>query len=375
MKMKLVSVAFFLVTLILFLALEGEHAGLTAILLLLLVIPFVFAAGFAAYGIARSLAAHINPMNDLPNALRVFLASLGGSLVTLTSVFLFPSLGIMLFVGAIYLNDEFQRRAIHAFRTGTKGGSIALLGIDGSGKSSHSSVTGDWLRQRGYRCDVMPFHRYLFVERLAMVSSAIRRRGSKRKEAKKSRNTTPPRFAGVSAAAFSPPSSPYALSRPAPSSPSSFLHGRRRNPLRPVLSLMDNLLLQLSSSIGCRLEGKVIIYDRFIWSTYIKYKALGYPVRLLSVLYLLPEPTYALVLDVPVSKSLRVIDERVNHIHYPAEILQAESDEYLSIARRKGYPIIDATAAFEEVQERIQSSLNAIFPPVRHERRRGARES
>ena len=65
-------------------------------------------------------------------------------------------------------------------RTGTKGGSIAFLGIDGSGKSSHSSVTGDWLRQRGYQCDIMPFHRYLFVEQLASISSALRKRSSGR---------------------------------------------------------------------------------------------------------------------------------------------------------------------------------------------------
>src|SRR6202035_180334 len=119
-----------------------------------------------------SFARHLDPLNDVPNALRVFLASLGGYFVTLTGTFVFPSAGILLLIAALYLNDEFQRRALQALITGRKGGSVALLGIDGSGKSSHSTVTGTWLQERGYLCTVTPFHRYLFVERLASISSA-----------------------------------------------------------------------------------------------------------------------------------------------------------------------------------------------------------
>ena len=171
----------------------------------------------------------------------------------------------------------------------------------------------------------MPFHRYLFVERLAAISSAV---GSGEGKAGKCR------------------------------------FRRGGNPLRPVASLFDNLVLQLSSSVGCRVEGRVVIYDRFIWSTYIKYKALGYPVRPISGLYLAPRPTFALVLNVPVDKSLHVIDERVAHIHYPREVLEAERQEYLAIAKRNGYPVIDATASFETVQEAIESHLEGLFPRV-----------
>ncbi|MDA4113594.1 MAG: hypothetical protein OK474_06085 [Thaumarchaeota archaeon] len=282
-------------------------------------VPFVFALAFGAYGLARSASRHLDPLNDAPNALRVFLASLGGYLVTLDGTFVFPSAGILLLVGSVYLNDEFQRRTIDSLRRGRRGGSIALLGIDGSGKSSHSKVTSGWLEGRGYRVELMPFHRYLFVERLSSISSAVR---------------------GGSATVG------------------------RRNPLRPVLSLADNLLLQISSSLGCRIEGKVVVYDRFIWSTYIKYEALGYPVKPLASLYLLPRPHCAIVLDVPVDKSLRVIDERVAHIHYPRSVLQHEREVYLRIARRNGYPIIDATSSFEEVQAEIESHLTSLFPQV-----------
>jgi thymidylate kinase len=320
--MKLVSIAFFLVALLLSLLVPVAS----------LLLPVFFGAAFGAYGIAISFARHLDPLNDVPNALRVFLASLGGYFMTLTGAFVYPSAGILLLVAALYLNDEFQRRALRALVTGRKGGSVALLGIDGSGKSSHSTVTGKWLRERGYLCAVTPFHRYLFVERLASISSARGRAGG---------------------------------------GEARFRFRRGGNPLRPVASLLDNLVLQLLSSVGCRLEGKVVIYDRFIWSTYVKYKALGYPVRPISGLYLSPRPTFALVLNVPVEKSLQVIDERVAHIHYPRDVLESERQQYLEIARRGGYPVIDATATFEEVQAKIESHLSLLFPPVG----RGARTS
>jgi thymidylate kinase len=317
--MKLVSLAFFTAALSLSLLFP-----VPAVIFL----PFLFGAVFAAYGILRSFWRRLDPLNDIPNAFRVFLASLGGYFLTLPRVYVFPSLGILLLVVATFLNDEFQRRTIYSIRTGRKGGSVALLGIDGSGKSSHSTVTGEWLQARGYTCTVMPFHRYLFVERLSSLSSALGR------------------SEGGNGGGGGGRSGPM----------------RRGNPLRPILSLFDNLILQISSSIGCRIEGRIVIYDRFIWSTYIKYKALGYPVKSISGLYLLPKPTFALVLNVPVEKSLRVIDERVDHIRYPSRVLQFERGEYLDIATRYGYPVIDATAPFEEVQGEIESHLQKLFP-------------
>ena len=162
--MKIVSFAFFLLSVLM--ALAVPSAGL--------LLPVFFGAAFAAYGIARSIAKHLDPLNDIPNAFRVFLASMGGLFLAQAQSFVLPSFGILLLASALYLNDEFQRRALHALRTGRKGGSVALLGIDGSGKSSHATVTGRWLEERGYRCTVMPFHRYLFVERLAAISSSAR---------------------------------------------------------------------------------------------------------------------------------------------------------------------------------------------------------
>lgn len=304
--MKVTSSIFFILSLIL--ALIFPRFGV--------LLPFAFGVAFAIYGISRSVSSRLDPLNDIPNAFRVFLASSGGYLVTLYGLFLFPAIGVFLYVGSLFLNDEYQRLAIYSLRTGRRGGSVALLGIDGSGKSTHAQASSAWLRNRGYNVTLMPFHTYLFVEKLARVSKSVSGGGTR----------------------------------------------RRRNPIRPVLSLLDNLILQLSSSIGCRVEGRVVMYDRFIWSTYIKYEALGYPVRALSFLYLLPRPYFAIVLDVPVQKSLKVIDERVAHIHYPASVLQHERQRYLDIAHRNGYPVIDATGSFEDVQEEIEGHLSRLFP-------------
>lgn len=309
LKMKATVVLFFGASLVLAAAFHS----------IAIVVPFVFGIAFALYGIASSASRGLDPLNDLPNALRVFLASFGGYLMTLDQVFVFPSAGILLLLSGVFLNDEFQRRTLYSLRTGRKGGSVALLGIDGSGKSSHSRITSGWLERRGYRVKLMPFHRYLFVEKLSSLSSSARNQKS-----------------------------------PA-----------RRNPLRPVLSLADNLLLQISSSLGCRVEGTVVIYDRFIWSTYIKYEALGYPVKPLAWLYLLPRPRFAIVLDVPVERSLSVIDERASHIRYPRSVLERERSRYLGIAERNGYPIFDSTAPFEKVQSEIEWTLSALFPITR----------
>jgi thymidylate kinase len=106
----------------------------------------------------------------------------------------------------------------------------------------------------------------------------------------------------------------------------------------------------------------VVIYDRFIWSTYVKYNAFRYPVKPIAAIYLAPRPTTAVVLDIPVDRSLRVIGERLAHIHYPGEVLDSERQQYLQIARRHGYPVLEASADFDYVQEKIESLLGPLFP-------------
>lgn len=271
------------------------------------------------YGVARSTLRRIDPLNEVPNSFRVLLASLAPAMPKLLPRFLGVGAGLAALLAAIYLNDEYQRRVFVSRRKGPTGGTVALLGIDGSGKSTHSEELEGWFAGRGYSCARVPFHRYLFVEKLASV-------------------------------------------RPGPrGSPGSKRGG---HPLRPLLSVLDNLALHVVSSFGRGIEGRVILYDRYIWSTLVKYEALGYPVAPLRWLYLLPRPKFAVVLDVPVSKSLDVISSRPDHIRYPSETLEAERAEYLRIARGRGVPVVDATRGYREVQEEIEALLSAVFPTI-----------
>lgn len=275
---------------------------------------------FLAFGIGRSVSQKLDPLNDVPNALRVLMASAAAFLFVVHGNFLTISVAVTLFVGSIMLNDEYQRRTVDSVARGRRGGDVALLGIDGSGKSTHSAELETWFRSRGYYCTNVPFHRYLFVERLA----------SRKSVDKKSL-------------------------------------GRRNggNPLRPLLSAVDNLVLNIISSFGRGIEGRVIIYDRYIWSTYVKYLALGYPVQPVRWLYLLPRPRFAVILDVPVRKSLDVIDSRPDHIRYGSDVLSQERAAYLSIAREKGFPVLDATRDVQAVEKDIESQLADIFPVVK----------
>lgn len=281
-----------------------------------ILIPFVFFLIFIVYGIATSVVKGRDPFNDVPNSFRIFLGSFSGALVSQEPVHIV--LSILLFVSGILLNDEYQRKVIDSVRKGRKGGTVAFLGIDGSGKSSHTRETAEWLKKRGYYVSIVPFHRYLFVERLS--------RKTKRE---------------------------------------AYIIPKKGNPLRPIFSLIDNLLLFVISSFGSGIEGKIVIYDRFIWSTYIKYDALNYPVLPLRFFYFLLRPTTAIVLDIPVERSLSVIQRRPEHIRYRRKTLSREREEYIKIAKRRGYPIVDSTEKFSSVQERVQSFLSYYFPEVK----------
>lgn len=310
MKMKLTAVLVLAINL--FLILLFPAFGLL----------FVFVSFFAflVFGVARSASGGLNPLNDVPNAFRVLLAAAAPTLAVAFPQPFGAALAVVSFAGAIFLNDEYQRRTVDSIRRHRSGGSVALLGIDGSGKSTHAGELESWLRGRGYYCTLVPFHRYLFVERLAG----------------RRRSTQP---AG---------------------------EGRGGNPIRPLLSAVDNLIFLVLTSFGRGVEGRVVLYDRYIWSTYIKYEALGYPVRPLRWLYMLPRPKVAVVLDIPVEKSVGVIMGRPDHIRYRREVLGEERAEYVDIARRRELPLIDASRDREAVQSELEKSLAPLFP------RRGA---
>lgn len=105
---------------------------------------------FAFYGIAGSRTRGIDPLNDLPNAVRVGFGAIGGYLFAIPLGFVTVTMGALFILTGLLLNDEYQRRTLDSLESGRRGGSIAVLGIDGSGKSSHSRELVGWFSARGY---------------------------------------------------------------------------------------------------------------------------------------------------------------------------------------------------------------------------------
>ncbi|MEM3798115.1 MAG: hypothetical protein QXY74_06745 [Candidatus Bathyarchaeia archaeon] len=87
----------------------------------------------------------------------------------------------------------------------------------------------------------------------------------------------------------------------------------------------------------------VVVYKRFIWSTYIKYYSLDHPVKSLEFFCMFPMPKACVVPDVPVSMSVEIIRKRESHIMYPESVLKKEIEMWIKIAKKMNYPIIDST--------------------------------
>ncbi len=306
MKMKITAALVFLINVAL-------QALFPAFAVLFILASFL---GFLLFGIGRSMSLRLDPLNDVPNAFRVLLAAAAPFLALAVPQPFGLAFGLLSLAGSLLLNDEYQRRTFDSVRKRRSGGSVALLGIDGSGKSTHAEQLEDWFKARGYYCTRVPFHRYLFVDALARRRESFGAKGER----------------------------------------------RGGNPLRPFLSAIDNIILFTLTSFGRGLEGRVVLYDRYIWSTYVKYQALGYPVRPMRWLYMLPRPKFAVVLDVTVDKSLAVIQGRPDHIRYRSSVLGEERAEYAAIAKRRNLPLIDASRDRDLVQKEIERHLAAVFP-------------
>jgi len=43
---------------------------------------------------------------------------------------------------------------------------IAFIGIDGTGKSTHAEKISSWLQEHEIKCIIIPFHKWMFVDKL-----------------------------------------------------------------------------------------------------------------------------------------------------------------------------------------------------------------
>lgn len=199
---------------------------------------------------------------------------------------------------------------------------IAFLGVDGTGKSTHAEKICDWLEENGMKCVIIPFHKWVFA---GMLKSVFGRYVDKGREEKSLKPYSPKR---------------YSLSAI----------------IKPPVALADNILMYYINKWKYR-NYDVIIFDRFVCATFIKSEALSYHTRWLRPIWYNIKADISLVLDAPIEKSMTTIDDRDDHVLYSNRQLSCEREEYLEMARKHGYPVFNTTKPFETVHEEIKKYL------------------
>lgn len=207
---------------------------------------------------------------------------------------------------------------------------IAFLGVDGTGKSTHAEKICSWLNEKEITCIVIPFHKWMFAD-------ILKRRVGKFVDSDRKHDSLKP---------YTPKK--YSFSAL----------------IKPPVALLDNILMFYFSKWKYR-DYDVIIFDRFVCATLIKSKALNYHVEWLRPIWKNIKTDIGLVLNAPLEKSLGTIDDRGNHIIYTAAQLEVERKEYLEIAEKSNYPVFETSNPFEIVNEEIKNYLmERIFIPL-----------
>ncbi len=245
--------------------------------------------------------------HDKANTLRTFICSL--SVLPARNIVM----PLIFYIIAILLNDEYIRKVAHARI-------IVFTGIDGSGKTSHSKVTAQWLRSRGIDCVYYHFFKHPIVTALSLL---------------KARLTKSPVYDYTSKITYT----------------QEFRRGLKRPSamLRPLIQLIDNWIYIGTRLIWNILRGRWVICDRYFYDYYIRFKCLGYiyPKILEKIVYKLsPRPHLLVVFDV---NPLISYERRAGE--HPIWYYILARREYLRLARELGGYIVNTQRPFNEVQE------------------------
>ena len=282
---------------------------------------------YTIYGVRKSVKLKVNPLNDVPNAFRLLLSLIGGSLINIPLSIHNAILGLALYTFSLLLNDEYIRKLYRKYFP-RKGFTIALLGIDGSGKTTYAELISKIYEDKyKAKVKVISFSKYVFLERLHPKKSTYK-------------------------TSFKPSDIWHYL---------YWSGGKIRRLIRLILSLIDNTILYLMTTMKI-FRGYIIVFDRFMWSTCIKYQALGYPVNnFIKNLWFKLKPHYAIVLDIdPLTSYKRIISRKI-HIPYTPSILNKERLEYLRLAKMYRYPVIDTTKPLSYTTRIIQRLAILIY--------------
>jgi len=180
---------------------------------------------------------------------------------------------------------------------------IALLGVDGSGKSTMSKIIKEYCENKGYSVRVIPFHHWVFADKLRAIFGKIIDKG-------RDGRSTP----------YSPPKKSFA----------SFI--------KPPIAFLDNLLFLWINSP--KKKNQIYIYDRFVCATQIKFSVLNYSNTWFKKLWWTIKPDLAIIFDVDLEESVKRQLSRNDPFAYPKEILWKERNMYLDYAKKHDFPIV-----------------------------------
>jgi len=282
--------------------------------LIILVPPIVFGLVVTILSVRKG----ISYLNELPNVLRVLFASIGAALIGFFSP-LSAVLGFLFVLLGVFANDEAMRR-LYKHK-----GVIVLTGIDATGKSTHARNISSWLKGKGITCEILPFHRYLFLGKL----SGLKKSGGK-----------PSRAAGNRVPIAK--TSKFSL-------------------IRPYVALVDNVIFYILRVLPRIAERECVVCDRFIWDNCVKHKALGYNTRFLFRLSTLIRPQIGMVFDLPAEVAFERVEKREKHPRYTIEQYELERKEFKKIAVMLNYPTVNTNEPIQQTWNRIEAYLDSFI--------------
>jgi len=184
---------------------------------------------------------------------------------------------------------------------------IALLGIDGSGKSTTSKFLDEYLTNKGYVVKIIPFHKWVFANILRNIFGMYIDKGRKDRKS---------------------------VFKPKRGSFSSFI--------KPPIALIDNIIYFYINFPYSKNKNQIYIYDRFICATQIKFNALNYSNLWFKKIWMYFKPDLAIIFNVDINESIKRQINRNDPYTYPKEILIKEQLMYFDYANKYNFPIIDS---------------------------------
>jgi dTMP kinase len=203
---------------------------------------------------------------------------------------------------------------------------IALLGIDGSGKSTMSKIIKEHLETLGYTVTIVPFHKWVIADKLRNVFGGVVDKG------RKDRNSQ-----------YSPP-------------PKSF-----SAKIKPPIAFIDNILFYKMNAP--KQKNEIFIYDRFICATQIKFAGLGYTNNWFKKMWWSYKPDFAIIFDVDVDESVKRQHSRNDPYAYTQEILIKEKEQYLQYASKHKFPVVKSRD-IDTTRAEVLVIINDMFKKI-----------